>query len=454
MADGQTIGYITGWRDLEVDGRTYSLSIAPDATLQLTITGEIKDTTAPTITNIQANVTEFTNGKVQVSAQYADETELSQSLYRLDLAGEWLIYNGPITMTDNGIVYFRAVDASGNVAEAQYEVVNIDKEKPDAVSDLAAVVENNLVTFSWSLTTDNLSGVASYEIAISDKRDFSHLVASKSGVRMTSFESRFPASGTYYYRVRAIDAAGNASPWTQEQVAYEYVSMPELLVGSPGDDVFSMIPDGTWGTFHVARWNGGTETVSLAGRNRFYDALEGVGGYDVVALPEGDNALLYNDLLSPSAMNAEASARLAGISEIRGNSGNDVIDLTADGGCYTGDLLLKSGAGNDHLWAGSCEDVLIGGTGNDDLRGGSGDDIYLFGLEWGQDKVVDGWGILVFDNALQGKLTINTNGDGSLISDGVNTVTVSWQVDAGDVVFADVGELEGYRRDTIKAFLA
>jgi Ca2+-binding RTX toxin-like protein len=452
--DGQTIGYITGWRDLEVGGRTYSLSIAPDATLKLTIAGEAIDATAPTITNIKANVTAFTNGDVTVSAVFADETELAQSLYRLG-AGDWLAYSGLVTMTDNGTVYFRAVDAAGNVAEAKYEVVNIDKEKPDAVSDLAAVVENNLVTFSWSPTTDNLSGMAGYEIEVSDKSDFSHLVASSSGASLTNYETRFSVSGIYYYRVRATDAAGNASPWTTNQVDYEYVPMAEQLVGTPGDDVFNMVPDGTWGTCHVARWNGGTETVSIAKRNRFHDALVGgVGGYDVVALPDGDNALLYHDLLSPCADGTEASARLAGISEICGNCGNDVIDLTAANGCYAGDLLLKGGDGNDHLWSGFGDDILIGGTGNDDLRGGTGNDLYLFGTDWGHDTVVDDGGTLVFDSALQGNLAVRATDSGTSISDGHNMVSVSWQVEVGDLVFAEVGELQEYRRDTIKAFLA
>jgi Ca2+-binding RTX toxin-like protein len=273
------------------------------------------------------------------------------------------------------------------------------------------------------------------------------------------------AESNYAWSIAAMDKAGNHSGnasgedfralmQVEEPTNVDIPAGPDLTQGTIGDEIFNLSPSGKWGYFHIARWNGGQEIVSLARRNRFHNALEGVGGYDVVALPEGDNALLYNDLLSPSAMNADASARLAGISEIRGNSGNDVIDLTADGDGYTGDLLLKGGAGNDHLWAGSGEDVLIGGAGNDDLRGGAGDDIYLFGLEWGQDKVVDDGGMLVFDNALQGKLTVNANGDGSLISDGVNTVNVSWQVETGDLVFAEVGELQEYRRDTIKSFLA
>ena len=437
-------------------------------------------------------------------------------------------------------------------------MANIDKVAPSAVTGLAVAADRNLLTFAWEAATDDKSGIGGYEIEVSDDAEFNRLVASRQVSDELQYSLVLSQSGTYHYRVRAVDQAGNCSEWLTDTIDFEFVDMTpptmptglafaqdgtkftfswtasadaeagvadyeltlvrnghletatavegtsvtlelaesnygwsvvakdhagnvserasgeefkavmpveaphaialadgaDLARGTVGDDVFGLAADGVWGTYNVARWNGGAETVSIAGRNRFHDALEGVGGYDVVSLPDGDNALLYRDLLSPSADGVEASARLAGISEIRGNGGSDVIDLTAASGCYAGDLLLTGGDGDDHLWAGSGDDVLIGGVGNDDLRGGAGNDLYLFGLESGQDKVVDDGGTLVFDSALQGKLAVSASGDGTVISDGQNTVSVSWQVRAGDLVFADVGELEGYRRDTIKAFLA
>jgi hypothetical protein len=369
--------------------------------------------------------------------------------------------------TDSGQYHYRvrATDQAGNQSAWSTACVDfefVDATPPSAPSGLDVVQDGANFTFSWTASADAESGVAEYDLTLS--RNGRHEAAT--AVKGTSITLEL-AEGNYAWGVVAKDYFGNKSESASggafsvllpvakpNKVDLPSDTAPSSILGTAGDDVFGMVPDGTWGTCHVARWNGGQETVSIAGRNRFHDVLEGVGGYDVVALPDGDNALLYHDLLSPGADNADASARLSGISEIRGNGGNDVIDLTAANGCYTGDLLLCGGAGDDHLWAGSGNDVLVGGAGNDDLRGGAGNDLYLFGLEWGQDKVVDDGGTLVFDSALRGTLTVNANGNGSLISDGVNTVSVNWQVEAGDWVFADVGELEGYRRDTIKAFLA
>ena len=219
--------------------------------------------------------------------------------------------------------------------------------------------------------------------------------------------------------------------------------------------MFNLTPNGEWGTLHVARWNGDTSaSIRLAGRNRYYDALDGAGGYDTIQLAAGDNGLVYSDLLTPSASNADAAARLAGIAEIRGNSGNDLIDMTAAEGSYAGDLLLKGGDGNDHLWAGSGDDILIGGSENDDLRGGSGNDTYLFGTDWGRDTVIDDGGVLVFDCSQEGKLVFSATSDGTRITCGENTVELNWSVAADNVRYADISALTEFRRDTIKGFLA
>ncbi|MBP1582472.1 MAG: hypothetical protein J6866_00820, partial [Victivallales bacterium] len=228
-----------------------------------------------------------------------------------------------------------------------------------------------------------------------------------------------------------------------------------LAIGTNGDDVFTFAADGVWGTYHVAQWNGDAEdSVSLAGFNRFHNAVSGNGGYDLLQLPSGDNGLLYSDLLSPAAASADATARLEGISEIAGNSGRDVIDLTDEYGGYAGDLLLKGGTGNDCLWAGKGADILVGGAGNDDLRGGQGDDIYLFDENWGSDTVLDDGGTLVFDNTLRGRLAFSATNGGTRITDGTNSIELSWTATAPEAIYADVGELVKLRRDTIKGFLA
>jgi len=514
------------------------------------------DKIAPVISGVSADVIAFTNGMVTVTATARDEKNAVTLYYAKD-GGEFNEYANGVVFGENGSVNFQAVDAAGNVSEiSNYEVTNIDKTAPAVVAGLEATGDRNTILFSWQATTDNLSGVSGYEIEVSGDSDFSSIIASQAGADLLGFSASFTQSGTYHYRVRGVDAVGNASDWSTASVEFEFtdevpptlpvglsvtaegrevtfswnasadddsgvagyevtvgkngrsvtqtttetsltlsldegnyswgvtardafgnetemaegegfkvlepisgapafVNLPEspsetLVQGSTADDVFALSPNGEWGTKHVAFWNGKDEKIRICGRQRYYDAFDGAGGYDVIQLAAGDNALLFADLLSPSATDANAAARLANISEIRGGDGRDVIDMTAAAGGYAGDLLLKGGGGDDHLWSGDGGDVLIGGNGNDDLRGGAGKDIYLFGAGWGNDTIVDDGGTLVFDNALQGKLTVS----GNVITDGTNSVTVNWSVSDADIVFADVGELSEYRRNTIKAFLA
>ena len=516
------------------------------------------DKVAPDAPTALADVTDPTNGDVTVTATFSDDSTLKE--YSLD-GQSWSAYTEPVVFSENGTVSFRGTDAAGNVSEVtSYEVTNIDKAAPVAVGGLSAQVTKNTIAFSWGGTTDNLSGVAKYEIQVSDTVDFSQLVASQSGAALTSFSANFTVSGTYHYRVRATDAVGNVSEWNSASVEFEFVDstpptkptglqlaqngtkvtfswkastdadsgvagyelklvrndhtetitqvagtsvtldlvesnyswsvaakdnfgnvseavsgedfrlllpvgtpkqinlsqagVAELGKGTKSDEVFKLAADSAWGTYHVAQWNGGDDAVDLVGFNRFYDAVSGNGGYDAVQLPNGDNGLLYSDLLSPVAAGVDASARFSDIAEIIGNSGKDVIDLTDAAGGYAGEVLLKGGAGDDHLWTGKGDDILVGGAGNDDLRGGAGDDLYLFGENWGRDTILDDGGTLVFDNALKDKLSFSATGDGTRITDGTNAVELTWQISASEVVYADVSELVELRRDTIKGFLA
>src|SRR4051794_39448373 len=56
---------------------------------------------------------------------------------------------------------------------------------------------------------------------------------------------------------------------------------------------------------------------------------------------------------------------------------------------FSGTDTIVAGSGNDGIYAGPGADVLTGGTGNDLLAGGDGNDIYRFGLNDGNDTVVE-----------------------------------------------------------------
>ena len=88
------------------------------------------DKALPTVSNVQADITDPTKGSVTVTAVFADNVELAQSLYKIGEGGIWSDYVDGVIVTDNTTVYFKAVDTAGNEAEEAYAVGNIDRDTP------------------------------------------------------------------------------------------------------------------------------------------------------------------------------------------------------------------------------------------------------------------------------------------------------------------------------------
>jgi hypothetical protein len=102
----------------------------------------------------------------------------------------------------------------------------IESTPPAAPSPIApepgtkfSLYDNKPIDFRWSVVTDP-SGVV-YSLELSQKPDFSGSVVRKENLdkpiySMSSQER--PGAGEYYWRVRAVDLAGNASGWSQSQL--------------------------------------------------------------------------------------------------------------------------------------------------------------------------------------------------------------------------------------------
>ncbi|MBR4255246.1 MAG: hypothetical protein IKQ16_09190, partial [Lentisphaeria bacterium] len=94
------------------------------------------DNIAPTVTGLAGNppADVTTSGNVTVTAVFSDNVEVAQSLYQIDGTDDdkWTAYpEGGVPMSDNGTVYFKAVDTSGNESViVHYDVTNIDKSGP------------------------------------------------------------------------------------------------------------------------------------------------------------------------------------------------------------------------------------------------------------------------------------------------------------------------------------
>jgi len=173
------------------------------------------DKVAPEKPTVTASVTKPTNGSVNVTAAFADDSVKNE--YSLD-GVNWAQYPGAVKFDDNGTVYFRGTDAVGNVSEvASYTVSNIDKvapAKPTASADITSTTSGN-VTVTAKFSSD------------SAKKEFS-----LDGLVWQAYTAPlvFSENGRAYFR--GTDAAGNAS----EIISYEVRNIQAATPDNAPDD--------------------------------------------------------------------------------------------------------------------------------------------------------------------------------------------------------------------------
>jgi hypothetical protein len=109
------------------------------------------------------------------------------------------------------------LDAQGNPGE-QSSVRSFVWEWPSsttpALEDLAASTEHFDPKFSW----DPIAGAAHYEVEVNSSSDFatgSKVCCSDQTISTTLTPVEVFANNSYYWRVRALDAAGNAGVWSE-----------------------------------------------------------------------------------------------------------------------------------------------------------------------------------------------------------------------------------------------
>ncbi len=94
-----------------------------------------------------------------------------------------------------------------------------DTQAPTAPSGLTATPGTGTVTLSWTAATDNVA-VTKYDVYRSTTSGFTPSPANQIGSNSTTtFTDNTVATGTYYYLVRAEDAAGNLGPASNQASA-------------------------------------------------------------------------------------------------------------------------------------------------------------------------------------------------------------------------------------------
>ena len=131
------------------------------------------DKVAPTKPRVSADVTDLTNQPVTVTASFSSDTAEKQYSLNNQL---WLTYTSGVVMPNNGTVYFRGLDAAGNISDVvSYEVTNID----DAVWVTSGVVSsgvtvnrlNCMKVFSGGVASDTIINFGTVHVSGGTIRD-------------------------------------------------------------------------------------------------------------------------------------------------------------------------------------------------------------------------------------------------------------------------------------------
>lgn len=135
------------------------------------------------------------------------------------------------------------------------------------------------------------------------------------------------------------------------------------------------------------------ETININANTTFTGDLTGVTALNIAAAKTvtldasaitGDTASVANNgiMIVNNAVTGSTYSGLtysgAGVLQVNGSGGNDILNFNANVTSYTGTITLNGGAGDDTITGTAKNDTIFGGAGNDTLTGGAGSD-YLDG---------------------------------------------------------------------------
>ena len=124
-------------------------------------------------------------------------------------------------LLDEDAEYLWKVKAVNTVSETPFSVrsVFIDTEVPNqpilSMPEDQATVSPSAVTFNWANGTDsgNIQSLITNTLEVSTDVDFNTVIHSASTTN-NSYQYEFTANDTYYWRIKALDAANNVSDYS------------------------------------------------------------------------------------------------------------------------------------------------------------------------------------------------------------------------------------------------
>ncbi len=248
----------------------YDLSVYGDETAPQVPIGLTDEVSGNSVTLDWNDATDDQSGVSEYVVELADNDTfagvISQTvtISELNLGG----------LTDLTTYYWRvkAIDNAGNESDwSSVDSFNIDipdTEAPDVPTGLSDSVTADSVTLDWADSTDNKSGVKEYVVEYADNYFYTDSVSQTVVASELNLSSL--TGGAYYWRVKAIDNAGNESAWSTTDCFLPYGVTKFLASDGAADDKFgysvaisggnfvagAMGDNSSTGSAYVYRWNG------------------------------------------------------------------------------------------------------------------------------------------------------------------------------------------------------
>ncbi|MBR7139913.1 MAG: AIDA repeat-containing protein, partial [Lentisphaeria bacterium] len=186
------------------------------------------DNVAPEAPKVTADITDFTNQSVTLTADYGDAVKKEFSYNNRT----WYTYNGGVVLNSNSTVYFRGSDALGNVSGiSSYKVDNIDKAAPGVPGEVTIAIDGNNAVADWNDVGDSgVSGVKGYFVRTGNSEN---MTGHGTFVEASRISLENLAEGAWYCQIASVDKAGNISEWSTVKSFVIGVPGPENLVSTP-----------------------------------------------------------------------------------------------------------------------------------------------------------------------------------------------------------------------------
>lgn len=221
-------------------GVSYTSSTIRDLTFRFILQAQPQDTTPPPTPSLvaPANGSQITN--TTPTLDWTDVTDPSGVTYTVQVSvdenfGSYVVNQANLTSSQftvttplnyNTVYYWRvkAVDGAGNESSwsniFSFTVVQTGGDTtPPPTPQLSSPLDgtqttNRRPTLAWNAVSDP-SGV-SYSLQVAKDNNFVTLVVDETGLSQTqyTFTTDLEVLTTYYWRVKAVDGAGNQSAWS------------------------------------------------------------------------------------------------------------------------------------------------------------------------------------------------------------------------------------------------